>query len=59
MGAGGQVRRQRGMLLAMLAFLRENKRYWVPPILVFLAVLAYLAWRASQTPDSPFEYLPY
>ena len=47
------------MLLAMLAFLRENKRYWVPPILVFLAVLAYLAWRASQTPDSPFEYLPY
>jgi hypothetical protein len=41
---------------AMLDWLKHNKRYWVPPILIFVAVLVYVAWRAAGTPDSPFEY---
>lgn len=39
-----------------LQFLRDNKVWWITPIVVFLALLVFLAWKASQTPDSPFTY---
>ena len=42
--------------MPLLQLLRDNKRYWVPPILLFLAVLAFLAWKASHAPDVPFDY---
>ncbi len=42
-----------------LDFLKHNKRWWVPPIVVFFALLIYLAWKVSQTPESPFEYREY
>ena len=44
------------MLGDLLAFLKNNKRYWIPPILIFLALLVWLAWVAADTPASPFEY---
>ena len=40
----------------MLDWLRNNKRYWVPPILIFAALLVYVASQAADTPSSPFEY---
>ena len=44
--------------MSLLDTLSNNKRYWLPPILIFLALLAYLAWKAGQTPTDPFEYRP-
>ena len=40
----------------MIDYLKNNKRYWVPPILVFLAVLVYVAYKAATVSGSPFEY---
>ena len=40
----------------LLDFLKNNKKYWVPPILIFLALLVWLAWQAANTPESPFEF---
>ena len=37
-------------------FLRTQKRYWIPPIVLVLAVLAYVAWKTQTLPTSPFEY---
>lgn len=40
----------------MLDYLKNNKRYWIPPILVFLAVILWVAYKASTVSGSPFEY---
>jgi len=41
----------------LLEFLAHGKRYWVPPILIAAAVIAFLAWKSSQAGvDSPFSY---
>lgn len=40
----------------LLAFLRANKIWWITPIVIFLALLAYLAWQAANTPHDPFDY---
>lgn len=37
-------------------YLAGNKRYWLPPILLWLALLMYLAWTSAETPVDPFEY---
>jgi hypothetical protein len=41
---------------ALLDLLAHNKRYWLPPILLFLALAAWLAWKAGAAPSDPFEY---
>ncbi len=40
----------------MIEYLKNNKRFWVPPIVVFLAILIWVAWKAANAPGSPFEY---
>lgn len=40
----------------LLALLAANKRYWLPPIVVFALVVAYLAWKAAQNPSEAFDY---
>jgi hypothetical protein len=40
----------------MIEYLKNNKKYWVPPILIFIAVLIFIASQAADTPESPFEY---
>lgn len=42
----------------LLDFLAHNKRYWLPPILIFAALVAYLAWSNAQAPAEPFDYRP-
>ena len=42
----------------MIEFLKHNKRYWLPPILIVAAALFWFAWQAATTPGSPFEYSP-
>ncbi|MCB9898861.1 MAG: hypothetical protein H6825_12725 [Planctomycetes bacterium] len=39
-----------------LIFLKANKRWWLPPILIFFALLAWMAWKAANTPNDPFDY---
>lgn len=41
---------------SLLKLLAENKRLWLPPILIFLAILAWLAWKAANAPDEAFDY---
>jgi len=41
---------------ALLDLLAAHKRYWLPPILLFVALLLWLAWKAGQAPTDPFEY---
>ena len=40
----------------MIEYLKNNKRYWVPPILILTAGLSFIAWQTGNTPESPFEY---
>jgi len=41
---------------AILEYLTHNKRYWVPPIVLWLLLLLYLAWQTADAPVDPFEY---
>jgi hypothetical protein len=41
---------------AILTYLATNKRYWVPPIVLFVTLLVYLASNSAATPVDPFEY---
>ena len=38
------------------SWLTHNKRYWLPPIALFLAVLVAVAWMNAEVPVDPFEY---
>ena len=38
------------------AFLRERKKWWIAPILVFMVVLGVLLIFASGSPLAPFIY---
>jgi hypothetical protein len=40
----------------MLRFLMENRMSWILPICIALALLAWLAWSITSTPESPFAY---
>lgn len=40
-------------------FLKNNKLYWITPILIFAALMIYLALKSAETPSSPFDYRPY
>ncbi len=44
---------------SFFSYLACNKRYWVTPILLFVALLLYLAFKSSKTPVDPFEYRLY
>jgi hypothetical protein len=37
-------------------FLRESKRWWIAPILVFMVLLGILVIFASNSPLAPFIY---
>ena len=43
-------------MTSLYELLARNKRYWLPPILLFLVLLAWLAWKAGGAPRDPFEY---
>jgi drug/metabolite transporter superfamily protein YnfA len=47
--------RQPGMAREFLLFLRENKKWWLLPIVILLAVIASLATFAT-TGAAPFIY---
>jgi HAMP domain-containing protein len=36
--------------------LADNWIWWVVPIVLFLAVVAYFAWKSSQAPSEAFDY---
>ena len=40
----------------LLRFMRENWFAWLLPFLILMSAIAFLAWKAGQTPDSPFIY---
>ena len=39
-----------------LDFLAQNKKLWIPPILVFLALLVYVAMKSADVPNEAFDY---
>lgn len=39
-----------------LDFLKAHPVAWILPIVVFLALLSWVAWQIGATPDSPFVY---
>jgi hypothetical protein len=39
-----------------LAFLKAHPVAWILPIVVFLALLTWVAWQIGATPVSPFVY---
>jgi hypothetical protein len=41
-----------------LDFLTQNKKLWIPPILILLALLVYLAMKSAEAPTNPFAYRP-
>lgn len=41
---------------AILDYLAHNKRYWLTPIVLWVALLLFLAWQSAETPADPFEY---
>ena len=47
--------RQAGLLAELLAFLRDNKRYWLAPIVIVLLVVGVLLLLAS-TSAAPLIY---
>jgi len=53
-GAGPPGRRR--TMKGFLDFLANNKKLWIPPILVFFALLVYLAMKSADTPSNPFDY---
>ena len=40
----------------LLDFLRSHPVAWMLPILVFLLLVLFVAWRMLQAPESPFVY---
>jgi len=42
----------------LLQLLRHNKRWWLLPILVLLALFLLLAF-FGRTADAPFQYTPF
>lgn len=46
---------ERGFIAELIAFLRENKRWWLIPIIISLVLLALLLF-LGQSPLSPFVY---
>jgi len=43
----------------MFRWYARHKRFWIPPILLYCGILAFLAWKAATTASSPFEYALY
>ena len=39
-----------------LDFLAHNKKLWIPPILIFAALVIWLATRSGEVPSDPFGY---
>lgn len=40
----------------LLHLLATHKRLWIPPILLYFAVIAVLANESAVAPTNPFEY---
>lgn len=40
----------------LLRYLRNHPLVWIIPLIFLVLVLGTLAWKLSQTPDSPFIY---
>ena len=51
----GRNRRSEPLWREFLAFIRENKAWWMVPILLVLLLLGALAW-LSSTGAAPFIY---
>lgn len=51
----GAEERDPGLLADFVLFLREQKAWWMLPILVALALIAFVAW-LSTTAAAPFIY---
>lgn len=47
--------RERGLVRDLFAFLKENKKWWVLPIVVTMLLLAVAAWLSSSA-AAPFIY---
>lgn len=48
--------RRAGIVAELFAFLRKRKVYWLVPLVVVLAVTAFLFFLASQPAVTPFVY---
>ena len=44
---------------AYLRFLRRHPGWWLTPIVIYLGILLWLAFRLVQTPENPFAYSLY
>lgn len=42
----------------LLRFLAQNKKLWIPPILIFVGLLVWLATTGDDGPAQPFGYRP-
>ncbi|MGQ0552424.1 MAG: DUF5989 family protein [Planctomycetota bacterium] len=40
----------------LLDFLKQHKLAWILPILIFVAVMAVVAWQAAHTHENPYAY---
>jgi competence protein ComGC len=47
--------RRAGVISEFLAFLKENKKWWLVPMLLIIALLSVLVF-FSSTPLAPFIY---
>jgi len=45
-----------GIIREFFEFLRERKRWWIAPILVFMVLLGVLLIFAGSSPLAPFIY---
>lgn len=43
----------------LLTFLKEHPLSWTLPIGIVFALLGYLAWSMTETPENPFAYRAY
>lgn len=41
---------------AFLRFLGENKIWWIAPIVIVLALVAYVVWTGGDQGGTPFSY---
>ncbi len=41
---------------SLLDFLKQHKLAWILPIVIFVVVIAIVAWQAAHSPENPFAY---
>ncbi len=56
MGTVRTVTRRLGIVCELLSFFWKNKRWWVVPMIVFLALLGFLLILAQSPVVAPFIY---